>query len=328
MDERIIRYFCNELSPSERLSFLNEVRSDESLKKQFAEYQNLYALSNLGHQMENREIGRQKFDQFVSRKQHIQVRKLWLRWVRYAAAILVLVASSSLLTFQYTQKRKKANTGAIVMNTLYTPAGQRAQLILQDGTEVWLNAGSKLVYPASFTDDERRVSVEGEAFFNVAEDYPKLFIVSTSDVEIKVLGTQFNVYGYPEAGYMQISLLKGSLLVFFPTKEEEGIVLEPDQQVTVSQGKMKVEPIRQHEHFLWRNGIYAFENEPLINILKKMELYYDVKIIIQDTSLFNDTYTGKFRQRDSLDDVFRVLQNIRKFKVKKNTENNVITLSK
>uniref|UniRef100_UPI00272C2312 DUF4974 domain-containing protein n=1 Tax=uncultured Parabacteroides sp. TaxID=512312 RepID=UPI00272C2312 len=104
------------------------------------------------------------------------------------------------------------------------------------------------------------------------------------------------------------------------------LILEPDQQVTVSNGKMKVEPIRLKAHFLWRDGIYAFENEPLINILEKMELYYDVKIIVKDTSLFKDTYTGKFRQRDSLDDVFRVLQQIRKFKVEKDTERNIVTL--
>ena len=214
------------------------------------------------------------------------------------------------------------------MNTLYTPAGQRAQLVLQDGTEVWLNAKSKLIYPSQFTGKERKVVVEGEAFFNVAKDYEKPFIVSSQDVDMKVLGTQFNVYCYPEAGYIQTSLLEGSVRVFFQDKESEGITLKPDQQVTVTGGKMVVEPISLNDHFLWREGIYAFENEPLINILKKMELYYDVKIMVKDTSLFNDTYTGKFRQRDSLDDVFRVLQQIRKFKVEKDKDKNIVTLSK
>ena len=191
-----------------------------------------------------------------------------------------------------------------------------------------MNAKSKLVYPAQFTGEERRVIVEGEAFFDVAKDPSKPFIVSAQDIDMKVLGTQFNVYCYPDAGYIQTSLLEGSVRVFFPDRENEGITLKPDQQVTVSDGKMKVSPIRLSEHFLWRDGIYAFENEPLIDILKKMELYYDVKIVIKDTSLFNDTYTGKFRQRDSLDDVFRVLHQIRKFKVEKDMENNIITLSK
>lgn len=327
MDERIAKYFNEELSSTERVQFLHEVDSNETLKKQFAEYQNLYALLNLNPQLENRRIGKQKYDRFVHQKQNRILRKLWLSRIGYAAAILILVVSSSLLTLWYTQKEEVVFV-ANEMNTLYTPAGQRACLVLQDGTEVWLNAKSKLIYPAQFTGKERRVKVEGEAFFNVAKDSVKPFIVSAMDVDMKVLGTQFNVYCYPDAGYVETSLLEGSVRVFFSGKEKEGILLKPDQQVTAANGKMVVKPIRLNEHFLWRDGVYAFENEPLIDILKKLELYYDVKIIVEDTSMFKETYTGKFRQRDSLDDIFKILQQIRSFKIRKNIDNNIITLSK
>lgn len=327
MDERIEKYFNEELSSTERVQFLHEVDSNETLKKQFAEYQNLYALLNLSPQIENRKIGKQKYDRFVHQKQNRILRKLWLGRISYAAAILILVVSSSLLTLWYTQNEEVAFV-ANEMNTLYTPAGQRACLVLQDGTEVWLNAKSKLVYPAQFTGEERRVKVEGEAFFNVAKDSVKPFIVSAMDVDMKVLGTQFNVYCYPDVGYVETSLLEGSVRVFFSGKEKEGILLKPDQQVTAANGKMVVKPIRLNEHFLWRDGVYAFENEPLIDILKKLELYYDVKIVVEDTTMFNETYTGKFRQRDSLDDIFKILQQIRSFKFCKDTENNIITLSK
>lgn len=327
MDERIEKYFNEEFSSTERVQFLHEVDSNETLKKQFAEYQNLYALLNLSPQIENRKIGKLKYDRFVHQKQNRNLRKLWLSRIGYAAAILILVVSSSLLTLWYTQNEEVAFV-ANEMNTLYTPAGQRACLVLQDGTEVWLNAKSKLVYPAQFTEEERRVKVEGEAFFNVAKDSVKPFIVSAMDVDMKVLGTQFNVYCYPDAGYVETSLLEGSVRVFFSGKEKEGILLKPDQQVTAANGKMVVKPIRLNEHFLWRDGVYAFENEPLIDILKKLELYYDVKIVVEDTTMFNETYTGKFRQRDSLDDIFKILQQIRSFKFCKDTENNIITLSK
>lgn len=327
MDERIEKYFNGELSSTERVQFLHEVDSNEILKKQFAEYQNLYALLNLGPQMENRGVGKQKYDRFVQQMLNRIQRKLWLNRIGYAAAILILVVSSGLLTFWYTQEEEVVFV-VNEMNTLYTPAGQRACLVLQDGTEVWLNAKSKLVYPAQFAGKERRVSVEGEAFFNVAKDSLKPFIVSALDVDMKVVGTQFNVYCYPEAGYVETSLLEGSVHVFFSGKEKEGVLLKPNQQVTAAKGKMVVEPIRLNDHFLWRDGIYAFENELLIDILKKLELYYDVKIIVEDASMFKETYTGKFRQRDSLDDIFRILQQIRSFKVRKNAENNIITLSK
>ena len=326
MDQRIHRYFVEELSTEERLSLLHDVEASEELKKEFAEYQNLYALLNLGRQLQDKATGKQKYDRFILQKQYAVMRKRWIRRVGYAAAMLVLVVSASLLTYWYVRPEQTDLLSAAVTNTLYTPAGQRARLVLQDGTEVWLNAKSKLVYPARFTGDVRKVSIEGEAFFKVAKDPSRPFIVSTHDVDIRVLGTRFNVCGYPETGYVQTSLLEGSVRVFFREKESDGITLKPDQQVTVSNGRMKVEPIRLKDRFLWRDGIYAFENEPLIDILKKLELYYDVKIAVEDTSLFKGTYTGKFRQRDSLDDVFRVLQQIRKFKVEKDTERNRVTL--
>lgn len=327
MDERIQKYFNEELSFVERISFLREVDEDDVLKKQFADYQNTYALMSLGTQFEDRVIGKHKYDHFLYTKQNSSLRIQWVRRLGYVATILALVTLSSLLTRRYIQQDLNEEL-ATEMNTLYTPAGQRARLILQDGTEVWLNAKSRLVYPARFSGEERRVNVEGEAFFHVAKDSKNPFIVSAGEVDMKVLGTQFNVYCYPEAGYIQTSLLEGSLRIFFPDRETEGVLLKPDQQITVSEGKMEVKPIALKEQFLWREGIYAFENEPLINILKKLELYYDVKIVVKDTSIFRETYTGKFRQRDSLDDVFRILQQIQRFKVKKDPANNIITLSK
>lgn len=329
MDIRIHKYFYEELSPEDRLTLLHDIEANKELEKQFAEYQNMYALLNLGRQVENRPVGKLKFDQFIKQKKRYTLRKQMPHWMGYVAVAVILIVSSSILTFWYTQSTlQPEDLSSNIMNTLSTPAGQRAQLILQDGTEVWLNAKSKLVYPAQFMGKERRVTIQGEAFFNVAKDPAKPFIVSAQNVDMKVLGTQFNVCSYPRSEYIQTSLLEGSVFVFFTDRENEGITLKPDQQVTVSEGKMKLEPIRQSEHFLWRDGIYAFENEPLIDILRKMELYYDVKIIVKDASLFNETYTGKFRQRDSLDDVFRVLQQIRKFKVEKNADRNIITLSK
>ncbi len=326
MNERIHKYFYKELSAKERLSLLRDVEVNKELKKEFTEYQNLYALLNLGHQVQDKTIGKLKYDHFILQKRHTAMWKCWTHRIGYAAAILFLVVSTGLLTYWYAWSEQTEFLSENLMNTLYTPAGQRAKLFLQDGTEVWLNAKSKLIYPARFTGDKRNVTVEGEAFFKVAKDPSRPFIVSTHDVNMEVLGTQFNVCCYPATGYVQTSLLEGSVHVFFRNKESDGVILRPDQQVTVSNGRMKVEPIRLKDHFLWRDGIYAFENEPLINILEKMEYYYDVRIIVKDASLFKDTYTGKFRQRDSLDDVFRVLQQIRRFKVEKDTERNIVTL--
>lgn len=328
MDERVQKYFYDELSQPKRLSFLREVEMNEELRQQFMNYQNMHALLNLNPEIQNHQLAEYHYNNFIRQKQQGKTGNKFLLWIGYAAAIVVLMVSSGLFTYYFTKKEPSDLPVYAEMNTLYTPAGQRACLMLQDGTEVWLNAKSSLTYPASFTGNERRVKVEGEAFFHVAQDPSKPFIVSSLDVDLKVLGTKFNLYAYPETGFVQVSLLEGSVHVFYPDKEKEGVTLQSNQQVIVHEGKMRVEPIQSVDHFLWRDGIYAFEEEPLINILKKMEIYYDVKITVKDTSIFNEHYTGKFRQRDSLDDVFRILQQIRPFSVKKDTENNTITLSK
>lgn len=326
MDERIDKYFKQELPAEERIALLKEAASDEALKKQFAEEQNLHALLNLGRQLEDRALGKEQYDRFVRKERQARRLQLFRRWTGYAAAVLLLIGATNWATWQIARTGEK-QAAPIAMQTLTTPAGQRAQLLLPDGTEVWLNAKSRLTYPANFSEERREVRLEGEAFFKVAKEEKRPFIVQANEVRMKVLGTQFNVYNYPETGFVQTALLEGSVRVFLNGHEKEGITLQPDQQVTATGNKLLVHPIRKKNHFLWKEGIYAFDKEPLIDIMKKLELYYDVHIIVKDTTRFNETYTGKFRQRDSLDDIFRILQQIRPFNVHKDMENNTITLS-
>jgi len=210
---------------------------------------------------------------------------------------------------------------------LVVPAGQRAQLTLHDGTSVWLNAHSTLTYPARFSGRSRRVTVSGEAYFKVAENLKNPFIVSTQNIEMKVLGTQFNVYSYPGTGCIRTDLVEGSLMVYSKESPQASVILKPNEQIVVKDGKMSLQ-IRNSDYFLWKEGIYAFENERLLDIIEKLQLYYDVKIIVKDPEIFNVRYTGKFRQRDGIDEILRIIQKIQKFNVQKDTENNIITITK
>ncbi|MCC8170680.1 MAG: DUF4974 domain-containing protein [Parabacteroides sp.] len=145
---------------------------------------------------------------------------------------------------------------------------------------------------------------------------------------MKVLGTKFNVYSYPGQETIRTSLLEGRLKVYFPRAESEGITLKPHEQVSVTGTRMKVGTIPHADYFLWKDGIYSFVNEPLIDILKKLELYYDVKIMVKDPSIYTWEYTGKFRQRDGIDQILHTIQRIHKFKIVKDEENHIFTLSR
>ena len=208
------------------------------------------------------------------------------------------------------------------------PAGQRVSFTLEDGTLVWLNAQSKLSYPAEFSDKERHVKIEGEAFFEVAKNIDKPFIVSTSRADIKVLGTTFNVCDYPDEPSSRISLIEGKINVYDRENTEKTTELNRNEELTIIDNTINVSAIRDKNYFLWREGIYSFENERFEFILKKLELYYDVGITVKNKEMLDWRYTVKFRQRDGIDEIMRLLQRIHRFNVIKDEEKNTITISK
>ena len=255
------------------------------------------------------------------RAKHIRQISFYL--FKYAAIITLLI----IFAYQAGVNQHSEILQENIENKLHVPAGQRIKLTLQDGTTVWLNSHTTLTYPAIFDKKERRVAIDGEAFFIVAQDKHKPFIVSSQGIETKVLGTQFNICSYRKNNDVRTSLIEGSLQIYFTGKENESIILSPNEQISIKNGTIKVDTISHHDNFLWKEGIYSFKDELLVDILNKLQLYYDVRIIIRNPSINQEKYTGKFRQRDSIDDILRMLQKIHKFKIQKDEENNIITLS-
>ncbi len=323
MDEQLLRYFSGELMVGERLELIHRIENDGQLKAEFIRLQNLNAVSQLSSRPTDQSEGASRFKAFTNQLKRNKQRKLFANIVKYAAMAVILVASTIWSTLYLSDAITKPT-----MNTLYVPAGQRAQITLQDGTEVWLNAQSTLKYPSHFSKKSREVEITGEAFFNVTKDKKIPFIVSTQHINIQVLGTQFNVYSYPDAGYIQTNLVEGSVKIFEKLNEKNTVILKPNEQVTIQGNKMNVTHANNPDHMLWRNGIYSFNNERLIVIIEKLQLYYDVKIVIEDPEIFNVRYTGKFRQRDGIDEILRILQKIQSFKIERDRDNNIITLSK
>jgi transmembrane sensor len=321
MNEQIEKYFLGKLNSFEIIDLLKKLENDPEAKKEFIRIQNIMGLAHLSYQAKDEILGEDGYDQFVRKLKHRNRRQIFFEAIRYAAVIVLLITSTAILTMYLSKSRVPKDT----LCSLYVPSNQRARVTLQDGTEVWLNANSTLSYSSYFSGNERRVTLSGEAFFNVAKNAKKPFIVSTQKVEMKVLGTKFNAYCYPDADYARVSLLEGSVEV---NNKRAKVRLFPNEQVTIRNGQMQVENITFSDYFLWKDGIYCFVNERLISIVKKLELYYDVKIIVHDPEIFNVTYTGKFRQRDGVEEILRVLSRIHHFQIKKNTEKNVITLSK
>lgn len=212
----------------------------------------------------------------------------------------------------------------IGMQQIAVPAGQSVKLLLTDGTKVWLNSKSKLVFPTSFSDNQRVVQLQGEGFFEVAHDPQHPFIVEAGSYKVKVLGTEFNVKAYEPGKSFEASLLSGSVEI--NRKEaSENLVLKPRQRAIITDDEVKLTTI-DTDSFLWREGILSLDNKNIYEIASLLEQYYDTKIKIAEGRAMTRRYTGKFRLQDGAAHILKVLEMQNDFKVENDTINNLITI--
>ena len=207
-----------------------------------------------------------------------------------------------------------ANDIPNVMNQLVIPYGNQSRLILSDNTVVWLNAGSRLVYPTFFNGKTREVLLFGEAFFEVSKNAEKPFIVKTSDIEIKVLGTQFNVSAYAEDKVIQTVLKEGSVEIrrndatFFDSK----LVLKPNQMASFSKSsnETKLYEVDASYYTLWTKGLLSFEDIDFNRILKKVERFYNISVNFSEPNLGSIRISGKLDLKQNKDEVLEYLEKV------------------
>ena len=210
-----------------------------------------------------------------------------------------------------TQKRTDADDD---MNRVIMPFGKNSQITLSDGTKVWLNAGSQLLFPSTFTRKTREVLLIGEAFFEVIHNKEKPFIVRTEYVDVEVLGTSFDVSAYTDDKYFETVLVEGK--VGIEEKKErflsgrEKIILQPNQRIVINkvEGDRKVSEVDVSVYTSWKDGMLKFESENLDIILRKLERYYNKKIIIKDALLGGYKISGKLDLKNSIEEVLDIIQ--------------------
>ncbi|MDR1201719.1 MAG: FecR domain-containing protein [Tannerellaceae bacterium] len=322
MDERIIKYFNGELSEEERILLLRELDKDAALKNKMLNYQNVRAVSDLSSENIDFRAGYEGYKHLRKKRLRKKILYNMKVTVSYAAVVVFIVV----VTWKTAKSDQETIEPTISQQELFVPSGQRARITLPDGSTVWLNAGSTLLYPSSF-GKERKVQLTGEAYFDVAENPDKAFIVSTKFIDIKALGTQFNVESYPKSEYASTALVDGSVKVYKPDEASQGIVLSPNQQLFYENGRFRLKVSMDKDELLWKDGIYSFKKERLDVIVKKLELYYDVEIVVEAPRILKYEYTGKFRQRDGVMEILRIIQQIHGFKMDVDEDSNRITIS-
>jgi ferric-dicitrate binding protein FerR (iron transport regulator) len=247
--------------------------------------------------------------------------KMVLKETIKIAAVIAIVFSA---TYYWTDYRLKNEKGSL--QSVYAPAGQRTEIRLSDGTKVWLNARSSLTYSDKFVGDCRRVRLNGEAYFIVSKNKAKPFIVQTGKYNIKVLGTEFNVSAYHTDEEWRTSLLNGKVEIV-DNNGQSLMQLEPNTEAYLKDGKLVKSRLNAAETFAWRRGLLSFTKLSMAEMVKKFELYYGVRIVVNNRQLLENSYTGKFFIGDGIEHALDVLKIDNTFTYIYDTDKCLITIN-
>lgn len=309
MDEKVLdKYIRGEATQEERNQVVEWMDADEEHVREVMALRKLHDVL-LMNQVE------EVIDRVEKPMRHyVSWRKLFGEVSKVAALLLLVLGIQFLM--------KKEETGS---QNLYVPAGQRAELTLPDGSKVWLNSRTRLTYPLTFAET-REVELDGEAYFTVARNEGRNFVVKTQGMEVRVLGTEFNVKAYAGIGEMQVDLLKGSVELGGNALGGTSCRMLPQERIRIAGGKLEKSRIDDYDYFKWTEGLICFHQEPVSSIIKKLELYYNVRIVVDKKDFLNELYSGKFRTEDGVEQVLRILQLEHDFTYERDRDLNLITI--
>lgn len=238
--------------------------------------------------------------------------------LKVAAVVAITVACG--LYFHLADKKELLSA----MNTISVPVGQRVNLKLPDGTLVWLNASSEIVYPAVFSGGKREVRLNGEAYFEVTHNIENPFVVRTEKCDIEVLGTKFNVEAYSNSNNFSTALMEGSVKVTGNDSSSRPVLLKPDQEVRMKDGRLMVSSINDYDQFRWREGLVCFKDVAFNELMTRFEKCYGIQIVVENRHLEEYTCSGKFRISDGVDNALRILQRDARYTFERNEDNSII----
>lgn len=300
--ELIYRYFRGEASDSENNALDGWLARSEENRQEYRRARMEYEFMLMNADIHGMSAGRKS----VSRKRNIRICAAVISNVAVMAAVFIL---SAIFTEDRITDRLSDNRMVVDV-----PPGQRMTLTLPDSTVVCLNSGTRLSCPAVFYGRERRVELEGEAMFRVSHDARHPFIVETFAADIKVLGTEFNVYADSEEQSFSTSLISGKVSVTSSSSPEMNYILRPDHTLILRNGRFYVEDMLDNQMFYWTEGLINLHNMEFDALMSRFEKAFGVEIVIETESLPElDCVSGEIRISDGVDHALKVLQHIADF---------------
>ena len=229
----------------------------------------------------------------------------FIRIYSKAAAVLLLpLLIAGTLVYKFAGNRSDVSTVNRVSAEIYAPLGSRVSFSLPDGTVGMLNSGSRLSYTMPFNDN-RKVSLTGESWFEVKSDEKHPFKIDIGNAVIKVLGTSFNVNAYPDENYLEVMLKQGKV-EFLDNMTNKVVAMQPSERLIFQDGKI-IKTVADPEKYIgWTMGKLIFRGDPMAEVARRIERWYNVEVVLADKEIEKYSYRATFED-DNLEDVFRFL---------------------
>ncbi len=315
-------YLKGKLTKTEESNLLDWINSSGENYQEFKKYieENQFVQSHSEQTIQAWMKMKAKLSHYSTQQENKKI--IVPNWLKIAAVVVIALMTGFLAN--QTLQRDNYST---IMNEVIVPYGEKAQLVLSDGTVVYLNAGSQFSYPASFSEKNRLVSLTGEAFFEVTKDETNPFIIKAPGFNVQVLGTSFNLKTYSEDLENTLTLHSGEVAI---TNSGKKFKIRPGEKYifNTKTHKSGIVKAKLEKSFLWGEGIIVIDNLNLEEVRKILERQFNVKIVIANEKLKVIKYTGQFKSYETLEEVLELIRETSpvKFKIEINETKDVITI--
>lgn len=316
IEDLLFSYFAGELTEEQDQELLEWLQEDPTHKEILSEMSDWWATAHVPFFASTKRTNFNDFFGHLTKKDHPgnKSRIPRLTFIRnIAAAIMALTLIGSVSYYMGKKEQQKEIAAFLdqqnIVSEITTPMGATTRVTLPDGSEAWVNAGTTLVYKYNYGAGIREVQLNGEAYFDVKPDKEHPFIVKSNELDIKVLGTSFNVKSYMNEEAVKVALVTGSVHVQVNQVDKEAMdfTLSPDRMLTFNKESHNVEvsEFRAQDAMAWTKGRLIFENLPFPQIAKDLERKFNVRINIESKRLQKEIFSGSFSADHSLDRILR-----------------------
>lgn len=310
IDLLISKKLSGEITPEEITQLNNWIKKSERNQNIYNESKRVWEKNNHYLSEEDKGSDLQKIKSQIAEKESRG--KVKIRRLTFFYRVAAVIAIPLLLTAGWYLATLFSSTPADTqLCAVSAPKGQIAKCVLADGTKVWLNAGTTITYNPSLSGKNRLVNLNGEAYFEVTKNPRRPFIVNTKKLQVKVLGTHFNVKAYPEDKTTETTLEEGSVelhLKDFP--DQKPVELKPGEHATfeINKKDLKIEKTDTYLLTAWRDGKFIFKDATLDKIIKHLEHFYDVRIHLKNESMGKIRFRGMFSYDQNIFDALEAIE--------------------